>query len=76
MKRYSLKEFIEVVEKADIIYGEVSLNAATKIPARVKKKSILENLNSITDETLYMSQIGYYGDLRKDEKGRKILKVL
>ena len=76
MKRYSLKEFIEVVEKADIIYGEVSLNAATKIPARVKKKSILENLNSITDETLYMNQIGYYGDLRKDEKGRKILKVL
>ncbi len=76
MKRYSLKEFIEVVEKADIIYGEVSLNAATKIPARVKKKSILENLKSITDETLYMSQIGYYGDLRKDEKGRKILKVL
>ena len=68
MKRYSLKEFIEVVEKADIIYGEVSLNAATKIPARVKKKSILENLNSITDETLYMTQIGYYGDLRKDEK--------
>lgn len=76
MKRYSLKEFIEVVEKADIIYGEVSLNAATKIPARVKKKSILENLKSITGETLYMSQIGYYGDLRKDEKGRKILKVL
>jgi|11BtaG_2_1085332.scaffolds.fasta_scaffold130188_1 hypothetical protein len=76
MKRYSLKEFIKVVEKADIIYGEVSLNAATKIPARVKKKSILENLKSITGETLYMSQIGYYGDLRKDEKGRKILKVL
>ena len=76
MKKYSLKEFIKVVEKSDIIYGEVSLNAATKIPARVKKKSILENLNSITDETLYMTQIGYYGDLREDEKGRKILKVL
>ncbi len=76
MKRYSLKEFIKVVEKADIIYGEVSLNAATRIPARVKKKSLLETLKSITGETLYMSQIGYYGDLRKDEKGRKILKVL
>ena len=76
MKKYSLKEFIKVVEKADIIYGEVSLNAATKIPARVKKKSILDTLNSITSETLYMSQIGYYGDLREDEKGRKILKVL
>jgi len=76
MKRYSLKGFIEVVESADIIYGEVSLNAATKIPARVKKKSVLEQLKSIKKETLYMSYIGYYGDLKKDHKGRKILKVL
>ena len=47
MKQYSLKEFIKVVESADIIYGEVSLNAATKIPARVKKKSVLEQLKSM-----------------------------
>jgi len=76
MKRYSLKEFIKVVENADIIYGEVSLNAAMKVPARVKKKSILDHLKSITRETLRMSSIGYYGDLREDKKGRKILKVL
>jgi hypothetical protein len=76
MKRYSLKEFKKIVNTADVIYGEVSLNAATKIPARVKKKSVLEYLDSITNETLYMSSIGYYGDLREDKKGRKILKVL
>jgi hypothetical protein len=76
MKKYSLKEFIEVVEDADIIYGEVSLNASTKIPARVKKKSVLENLKSIKRETLYMTSIGYYGSLTEDKKGRKILKVL
>jgi len=76
MKQYSLKEFIKVVENADIIYGEVSLNAAMKVPARVKKKSILDHLKSITRETLHMSSIGYYGDLREDKKGRKILKVL
>ena len=76
MKKYSLKEFIEIVEDADIIYGEVSLNASTKIPARVKKKSVLENLKSIKRETLYMTSIGYYGSLTEDKKGRKILKVL
>jgi hypothetical protein len=76
MKKYSLKEFIKIVEDADIIYGEVSLNASTKIPARVKKKSVLENLKSIKRETLYMTSIGYYGSLTEDKKGRKILKVL
>ena len=76
MKNYKLKEFIEVGESADIIYGEVSLNAATKIPARVKKKSVLEQLKSIKRETLYMTSIGYYGELKEDKKGRKILKVL
>jgi hypothetical protein len=76
MKQYSLKEFIKVVESADIIYGEVSLNAAMKVPARVKKKSVLDALKSIKRETLYMTSIGYYGDLREDHKGRKILRVL
>lgn len=76
MKQYSLKEFIKVVESADIIYGEVSLNAAMKVPARVKKKSVLDALKSIKRETLYMTSIGYYGDLKEDHKGRKILKVL
>lgn len=76
MKNYKLKEFIEVVESADIIYGEVSLNAAMKVPARVKKKSVLDALKSIKNETLYMTSIGYYGDLQEDKKGRKILKVL
>jgi hypothetical protein len=76
MKNYKLKEFIEVVESADIIYGEVSLNAAMKVPARLKKKSVLEQLKSIKHETLYMTSIGYYGQLTEDKKGRKILKVL
>lgn len=76
MKQYSLEQFIKVVESADIIYGEVSLNAAMKVPARVKKKSVLDALKSIKRETLYMTSIGYYGDLREDHKGRKILRVL
>ena len=76
MKRYSLKEFIEVVERADIVYGQVTLNAADRIPARIKKKTLLASLKSIKKPSLYQEEIGYYGDLQFDHKGRKILKVL
>ena len=76
MKRYSLKEFIEVVERADIVYGQVTLNAADRIPARIKKKTLLASLKSIKKPSLYQEEIGYYGDFRFDDKGRKILKVL
>ena len=73
MKNYELKEFIKLVESADIVYGEVSLNAATKIPARVKKKSVLDSLKLIRRQT---HDIGYYGQMTEDKRGRKILKVL
>ena len=76
MKRYSLKEFIEIAERADIIYGQVTLNAADRIPARIKKKTLLESLKSIKNPSLYQEEIGYYGDFVIDHKGRKILKVL
>jgi hypothetical protein len=76
MKRYSLKEFIDIVERADIVYGQVTLNAADRIPARIKKKMILESLKSIKKPSLYQEEIGYYGDFVIDHKGRKILKVL
>ena len=76
MKRYSLKEFIEVVERADIIYGLVTLNAANRVTARIKKKTLLTSLKSIRTPSLYQEEIGYYGDFVIDHKGRKILKVL
>ena len=76
MKNYNLKEFIEIVEKADIIYGQVALNAADRIPARIKKKTLLASLKAIKNPSLFQEQIGYYGDFQFDDKGRKILKVL
>ena len=57
MKRYSLKEFIDVVERADIVYGQVTLNAADRIPARIKKKTLLESLKSIKKPSLYQEEI-------------------
>ena len=41
MNRYTLKEFLKVVESADIIYGTCSLNAAMTIQSRIRKKSLL-----------------------------------
>jgi len=74
MERYTLKEFKKVVEKSDIVYGQVSLNAAVNIPARLRKKSLLEQLDKITNEEL--NELGYYGQVEIDKKGRKILKVI
>lgn len=73
MNNYSYKAFIKLIEKADIVYGEVSLNAAVTVSARVRKKSLLEQLEKL-DPTKY--KFGFYGLLTEDKKGRKILKVL
>ena len=74
MERYTLKEFKKVVEKSDIVYGQVSLNAAVTIPARVRKKSMLEQLDRIEGNEL--EEVGYFGQVEIDKKGRKILKVI
>tara|TARA_R100000353_G_scaffold26010_3_gene22135 strand:- start:631 stop:852 length:222 start_codon:yes stop_codon:yes gene_type:complete len=73
MNNYSYKKFINLVKDADIIYGEVSLNAATTVTARVRKKSLLEQLENLNPEKIVL---GFYGTFTEDKKGRKILKVL
>tara|TARA_B100000963_G_scaffold342760_1_gene343927 strand:- start:315 stop:536 length:222 start_codon:yes stop_codon:yes gene_type:complete len=73
MKRYTLKDFIKIIVDVDIIYGELSLNAATTVSARVRKKSLLKQLENINPEK---TGLGFYGAVDKDKKGRKILKVL
>jgi len=73
MNNYSYKKFINLVKDADIIYGEVSLNAATTVRARVRKKSLLEQLENLNPEKIVL---GFYGTFTEDKKGRKILKVL
>lgn len=74
MERYTLEEFKKVVEKSDLVYGQVSLNAAVSIPARVRKKSMLEQLDRIEGNEL--EELGYFGQVVIDKKGRKILKVI
>ena len=74
MEKYSLKKFKKLIETSDVVYGQVSLNAAVSIPARVRKKSLLEQLDKINNEEI--DRLGYFGQLTIDQKGRKILKVI
>ena len=73
MNNYSYKDFIKLIETSDIVYGEVSLNAAVTVSARVRKKSLLEQLHAMEPER---AALGFYGSVSEDKKGRKILKVL
>ena len=72
MNRYNLKEFKKLVKKADMVYGKVSLNAAVTVPARLRKKMLLESLEQMDDK----DSLGYYGRFEEDKKGRKILVLM
>ena len=72
MDRYNLKEFKKLVKKADMVYGKVSLNAAVNVPARLRKKMLLESLDKMDDK----DSLGYYGRFEEDKKGRKILVLM
>jgi len=72
MIRYNLKEFKKLVKNADMVYGKVSLNAAVNVPARLRKKMLLESLEQMDDK----DNLGYYGRFEKDKKGRKILVLM
>ena len=72
MIRYNLKVFKKLVKNADMVYGKVSLNAAVNVPARLRKKMLLESLEQMDDK----DNLGYYGRFEKDKKGRKILVLM
>jgi hypothetical protein len=72
MNRYSLEEFKKLVKNADMVYGKVSLNAAVNVPARLRKKMLLESLDQIDDK----DSLCYYGRFEEDKKGRKILVLM
>jgi hypothetical protein len=72
MNRYNLKEFKKLVKNADMVYGKVSLNAAVNVPARLRKKMLLESLDQMDDK----DSLGYYGRFEEDKKGRKILVLM
>ena len=72
MNRYTLEEFVKLVESADIIYGTCNLNAAMTVQSRIRKKSLLNQLNNVKG----IDEFGVFAELTDGHKGRKILKLI
>lgn len=73
MKKYTLEEFVKVVEESDLIYGAVSLNAAMNVESRIRKKSLLKRLETASSK---VDELGIFASVGTDYKGRKILKLV
>jgi ppGpp synthetase/RelA/SpoT-type nucleotidyltranferase len=71
MKRYTAKELIEEIKTADFVRGEVHLNAAETVTARIKKKSLIEKL-----EKKDQNDSDYFASVYIDDKGRKHIKFV
>ena len=72
MNRYTLEEFVKLVESADIIYGTCNLNAAMTVQSRIRKKSLLSQLSNAKG----IDKFGVFAELTEGHKGRKILKLI
>ena len=72
MNRYTLEEFVKLVESADIIYGTCNLNAAMTVQSRIRKKSFLSQLSNAKG----IDEFGVFAELTEGHKGRKILKLI
>jgi hypothetical protein len=75
MKAYNLKEFKKLVEDADMIYGRVSLNAAVRVPVRIRKKTLLKYLNDLGPGT-WSEALSIYAETGTTSKGNKTLKLV
>jgi hypothetical protein len=75
MKAYNLKKFKKLVEDADMVYGTVSLNAAVRVPVRVRKKTLLKYLSEITPGT-WADELVIYAETGTTTKGHKTLKLV
>jgi len=72
MNVYTLKEFRKLVKDADIIYSSVSLNASTRVPVRVRKKTLLTALDNM-DPTEGFS---VFADMAINHKGNKVVRLV
>lgn len=72
MKRYSVEQFMKLlINDVDVVYGSCSLNAATSVPSRIRKKHLIEALSQISND-----ENGVYSNVYKDDKGRTIAKLV
>jgi len=74
MERYSLNEFITLIENADIVYATVELNAAIRSKGRLRRKQLLESLKKVDPHSAQAS-IGFYGWTKTNKNGDVIVNL-
>jgi len=75
MKAYSLIEFKEELQGADIVYAGISLNAAVRLPVRVRKKTLVKLLEEIPEDS-WGSELTIFAETGISPKGHKTLKLV
>ena len=75
MKAYSIEKFKKLLADCDMVYGSVSLNAAVRVPVRIRKKTLLQHLEDITRGT-WADQLMIFAEIQTSPKGNKVLKLV
>jgi len=75
MKHFTIYEFMDIIEDADIIYGYVQANASVRLRARVRKKAVLQQLSDMIQSPQFDSNLRFFANVETDRKGRKIVQL-
>jgi len=75
MTNFTIYEFMDIIEDADIIYGYVQANASVRLRARVRKKAVLQQLSDMIQSPQFDSNLRFFANVETDRKGRKIVQL-
>lgn len=76
MKHFTIYEFMDIIEEADIIYGYVQANASVRLRARVRKKAVIQQLNDMIQSPQFDDKNRFFANVETDRKGRKIVQLV
>jgi len=76
MKHFTIYEFMDIIEEADIIYGYVQANASVRLRARVRKKAVLQQLSDMIESPQFDDKLRFFANVETDRKGRKIVQLV
>lgn len=74
MKVYTKTKFLKALDRADLVYGSVHLNAGTRVPVRLRKKTLVDYLNGLPAGAPQLEN-GIFAEETKSEKGLRVLRV-
>ena len=76
MKNFTVYEFMDIIDEADIIYGYVQANASVRLRARVRKKAVLQQLSDMIQSPQFDNKMRFFASVETDRKGRKIVQLV